>query len=242
MNLIRVKDYNEMIERAGEYMKLQVREKKDSVLGLATGRTMVGVYERLIEHYKNKDISFRDVITFNLDEYYPITRENPSSYYQYMMEHLFRHTDINTENIHIPDGSTTDPLEECKSYDKKIEAVGGIDLQLLGIGRNGHIGFNEPKPVLELNTHLTDLDETTIEDNASAFSSREAMPQQAITLGIKKIMEAKKIILLANGREKSEALRKMTRKEVDPRWPASILQLHPDITTIADEEACERLE
>jgi glucosamine-6-phosphate deaminase len=241
MKLIEVKDYDQMIQKAVAITKNQICEKTNSVLGLATGSTMLGVYKELIAHYIKGEISFSGVTTFNLDEYYPIQKDNLSSFHSYMEQHFFCHVNVKKSNINIPNGSTTNPWEECKNYEKKIEKIGGIDLQFLGIGRNGHIGFNEPQKAFTLKTHLTNLDTATLEDNVAFFMDGERMPRKAITLGIKKIMEARKVILLASGEEKSEALSKMMKEVVDPRCPASILQLHPNIIVIADQDACKKL-
>ncbi|WP_276716918.1 glucosamine-6-phosphate deaminase, partial [Caloranaerobacter azorensis] len=174
-------------------------------------------------------------------EYYGLPKENPQSYHYYMMENLFKHVNIKKENIHIPNGMVENIEKECEEYEKKIQQAGGIDLQVLGIGRNGHIGFNEPDLKFEAKTHLVELDEDTIKANSRFFNSIEEVPTKAISMGIKTIMHAKKIVLLASGKEKAEAIYKAVKGEITPKVPASVLQLHPDVILIADEEAASLL-
>ncbi len=241
MNILIVKDYNEMSRKAANIVVSQIILKPDSVIGLATGDTPKKMYEEIVELYNNGDVDFAQVKTFNLDEYYGLRKENPESYYYYMMENLFNHVNINKENINIPNGMAENIERECEEYEKRIEKAGGIDLQVLGIGRNGHIGFNEPDLKFEGKTHLVKLDEDTIKANSRFFDSIEEVPKLAISMGIKTIMHARKIILLASGKEKSEAIYKAVNGKITPELPASVLQLHPDVTLIVDKEAASLL-
>ncbi|KGG79491.1 glucosamine-6-phosphate deaminase [Caloranaerobacter azorensis H53214] len=241
MKVLIVKDYEEMSRKAANIVASQIILKPDSVIGLATGDTPKGMYRELIKLYNNGDIDFANIKTFNLDEYYGLPKENPQSYHYYMMENLFKHVNIKKENIHIPNGMVENIEKECEEYEKKIQQAGGIDLQVLGIGRNGHIGFNEPDLKFEAKTHLVELDEDTIKANSRFFNSIEEVPTKAISMGIKTIMHAKKIVLLASGKEKAEAIYKAVKGEITPKVPASVLQLHPDVILIADEEAASLL-
>lgn len=237
MRIIVVKDYEELSKKAANILASQITLKPDSVLGLATGATPVGAYRELVRIYDEGDISFKEVVTFNLDEYYGLDKENDQSYYYFMMQHLFNHVDIKLGNIHIPDGRANDIDKECTDYEEKIAKAGGIDLQLLGIGRNGHIGFNEPDVKFEAETHLVTLDEDTIEANSRFFESLEEVPRKAISMGIKTIMHSKKILLLASGEEKAEIIYNMLYGKITPELPASVLQLHPDVIILLDEKA-----
>ena len=219
----------------------QLYVKPNSVLGLATGSTPEGLYRNLVKVHENLGLDFSEVTTFNLDEYYGLARENPQSYHYFMQKHLFSKVNINPANIFIPNGMTKDLERECRNYDALINAKGNIDLQILGIGKNAHIGFNEPDIKFEATTHLVRLDDETIEANARFFNSVEDVPQYAISMGIKNIMLAKKIILLASGRNKAEAIHKTILGSVRPDAPASILQLHQDVVIILDREAAALL-
>lgn len=241
MRIIIVKDYDELSKKAANILASQITLKPNSVLGLATGSTPVGTYSELVRIYNEGDINFNEVVTFNLDEYYGLDKENPQSYYYFMMENLFKHVNININNIHIPDGRAKDIGKECIEYENKIKHAGGIDLQLLGIGRNGHIGFNEPDVKFEAQTHLVTLDEDTIEANSRFFSSMEEVPREAISMGIKTIMHSRKIVLLASGEEKAETINNMINGKITPELPASVLQLHPDVVILLDEKAASRL-
>jgi glucosamine-6-phosphate deaminase len=241
MRVIKVKDYEEMSSVAASMVSGQVMLKPESVLGLATGDTPLGMYQNLINMYEQGTIDFSEVTTFNLDEYYGIPKTNHQSYYYYMMENFFQHININKENINIPNGMAEDIEKECKNYENKIKKINGIDLQILGIGVNGHIGFNEPDVNFEAETHLVMLDEKTIQSNARFFESIEEVPTKAISMGIKTIISSRKIVLLANGRGKAEAVEQMVKGKISPEMPASILQLHKDVTVIVDEEAGSRL-
>lgn len=237
MNLILCKNYEEMSNRAAELIAEQVNSKPDSVLGLATGATPVGTYSRLIEMYKNSEVDFKDVISFNLDEYYPISRDNPQSYYRFMKDNLFNHININLDNTHIPNGEAQSPTEECIAYENTIEQYGGVDLQILGIGRNGHIGFNEPSDALNSSTHLTNLTDDTIEANSHFFEDKSKVPTHALTMGMATIFKAKKIILLANGRSKLNAIKALMSDDITTDIPATMLKMHPDVTVICDYDA-----
>lgn len=239
MRIIVAEDYKEMSKTAADMMASQIILKPDSVLGLATGGTPIGFYKELVNLYKQGKFSFKEVKTFNLDEYYGLDKSNPQSYHYYMMENLFKHIDIDLENVNIPDGTAKGIEEECRAYEDKIRKAGGIHMQLLGIGINGHIGFNEPDVKFEAITHLVNLDEETIEANSRFFSSIEEVPRSAISMGIKTIMHSKKILLLAAGNEKAQVIERMINGPITPELPASILQLHPDVTLIVDKEAGE---
>ena len=237
MSILITDHYEEMSKKAALMVAAQVTLRPGSVLGLATGSTPEGMYKELVSMYGQGEIDFSEVKTFNLDEYYPIEENNPQSYAYYMKKHLFDHININPQEIHIPNGTAKDVETSCEDYDKKIEAAGGIDLQVLGIGNNGHIGFNEPDLHFEAGTHLVELDEETIEANARFFSQIEDVPRRAISMGIRTIMHSKKIVLLASGASKAKVIKEMLLGEVTPNLPASILLLHNDVTLILDKEA-----
>lgn len=241
MDIIISRDYDEMSKKAAAFVFSQITLKRDSIIGLATGSTPVGLYKLLIEANRQGDIDFSPIKTFNLDEYYGIDRDHPQSYYSFMMENFINHINIDTKNVDIPNCMLEDIDQECYDYEERIKAVGGIDLQVLGIGNNGHIGFNEPTQVFSKRTHLVDLSPETIECNARFFNSTEEVPTQAVTMGIQTIMKCKKIILLASGAAKADAIHKIIHGEIDPMIPASILQLHHDVTIIIDEEAAGKL-
>jgi len=210
---------------------------ENPVLGLATGSTPEGLYQRIIEKYEQKEISFQNAMTFNLDEYVGLAKDDPNSYYHYMNEKLFKHIDIPKEHIHIPNGTADDLEKECNDYEQLILAQNHIDLQLLGLGVNGHIGFNEPGTPFSSRTSVVDLVESTINANARFFDSIDDVPTQAISMGIKTIMESQEIILLASGESKAEAIAKLINGEVSEEFPASILKNHKRVTVIADEAA-----
>jgi len=241
MRIIVVDNYEEMSKRAALMIASQVTLKPDSVLGLATGDTPLGMYKELIKLYNKNEVDFKEVRTFNLDEYYGIDRENLQSYYYFMNANLFNSINIARENINMPDGMAKDVNASCIEYEKKIKELGGIDMQVLGIGGNGHIGFNEPNVNFEAETHLVNLDAQTIEANSRFFDSIEDVPVKAISMGIKTIMNSKKIILLANGINKAEAIERAVKGKINPNIPASILQLHNDVTIILDKEAASSL-
>ena len=237
MQIYRAKDYEDMSKKAANIIASQVVLKPDCVLGLATGSTPIGAYKNLVEKYEQGDLDFSQVTTVNLDEYKGLPRENDQSYYYFMHDNLFDHVNVKPENTHLPDGTKEDANEECARYEELIRSLGGQDLQLLGLGHNGHIGFNEPDTVFEKTTHCVDLQESTIEANKRFFASADDVPKQAYTMGIGTIMQAKKILLIAGGEEKAEALKNSLYGPITPSVPASILQLHNDVTVIADEAA-----
>lgn len=237
MKLIVCEDYNELSKKAAELVAKQVNEKHDCILGLATGSTPVGMYEELAQMNKRGEVDFEEVKSFNLDEYYPIDDDNPQSYHYFMKENLFSKINIKISNTHLLNGRTSDTIKECREYDEKIAQSGGIDLQILGIGQNGHIGFNEPDDSLFANTHLTGLTESTINANARFFDSIDEVPKQALTMGVGSILKARKIILLASGASKQEAVLKLLDNAVSTDNPASLLKVHPDVVLICDKEA-----
>lgn len=237
MRVIVCDHYDEMSKEAARIMAHEITLCPKRVLGLATGSTPVGMYREMCAMYKRGEIDFSGVTTFNLDEYYPIRRSNPQSYHYFMQEQLFRHVNIPEKNIHIPDGEAADPEKACKEYEAEIAESGGIDLQVLGIGVNGHIGFNEPAGSLVARTHLTDLTESTIKANARFFKSEDEVPKHAVTMGVATILQAKKILLLANGKNKHDAIRALLSERISTSNPATFLNLHPDVTVICDKEA-----
>ena len=232
MRIIHTENYQELSRQAANIICAQVNLKPNCVLGLATGSTPIGAYENIVEANKNGDVDFSQVTSVNLDEYCGLTGDNPQSYRYFMNEHLFNHVNIDMANTNVPSGVAEDPEAECVRYDALIESLGGTDLQLLGIGHDGHIGFNEPDDFFEVATHIVKLDPQTIEANARFFDSIDDVPRSAITMGMKAIMSAKKILLIASGKDKQEILHKALFGPVTPRVPASILQLHPDLTVI----------
>ncbi|NFN85833.1 glucosamine-6-phosphate deaminase [Clostridium sporogenes] len=242
MRIIVVDNYEEMSKKAAIMVASQVILKPDSVLGLATGDTPIGMYREIINIYKNQNLNFSKVKTFNLDEYYGLSKDNDQSYYYFMMNNLFHHVNIDKDNINIPNGMMNDIEKECKEYESNIVKAGGIDLQILGIGVNGHIGFNEPGESFEAETHLVNLDKKTIESNSRFFSSKDEVPTRAISMGIKTILHSKKIILLACGQNKADAIFKTIKGKITPNVPASILQLHKDVVVIVDKEAASKLD
>lgn len=237
MKIKTTKDYADMCRKAANIVSAQIILYPNSVLGLATGSTPLGVYRQLIEWYNKDDLDFSAVQSVNLDEYCGLSPDHPQSYHCYMRENFFKHINIRPENTHVPDGLASDIEASCAAYDALIAALGGIDLQLLGIGPTGHIGFNEPNGSFDKTTHLVELKEETIRANARFFDSEAEVPRKAVTMGIKSIMQAHKIVLLASGTGKAEILEKALFGPVTPLVPASILQLHPDVTVVADAEA-----
>ena len=238
MKIIRTKDYADMSRKAANIISAQVIMKPDCVLGLATGGTPVGTYEKLVERYNEGDLDFSEVTSVNLDEYRGLPKEHPESYWSFMHRNLFDHVNIDPAHIHLPDGTNPDADDACAQYNQIIHSVGGIDLQLLGIGHDGHIGFNEPGEAFELETHCVNLTPETIEANKRFFDGNvDLVPKQAYTMGIKTIMQARKVLMVANGKGKAEIVKKAFFGPVTPEVPASILQLHPDFILVADEEA-----
>ncbi|MGX4601029.1 glucosamine-6-phosphate deaminase [Faecalimicrobium sp. JNUCC 81] len=241
MRILVCKNYEEMSKKAAQMILSQVTLKPNSVLGLATGSTPMGMYKELVNMYKNNVIDFSEVTTFNLDEYYQLPITNDQSYHYFMHENLFNHINVKKENIHVPNGMVKDVEAECNRYDNFIKESGGIDIQVLGIGHNAHIGFNEPTINFERGTHLVDLKESTIEANARFFDKIEDVPRKAITMGTGSIFKARKIMLLACGEGKADAIYNTVYGKVIPEVPASILQFHNDIVLILDEEAASKL-
>jgi len=238
MKIIFAKDYDEMSRKAADIIFAQVVVKENSVLGLATGSSPMGIYKELVKRYENGDVSFKNVTTVNLDEYRGLKPDHDQSYSYFMHDNFFDHVDIDPEHTHLPDGCAADPDKECEEYEKMIKALGGTDLQLLGIGFDGHIGFNEPGEAFALGTHLVDLDESTIEANKRFFDNDASrVPKQAFSMGIRTIMQAKKVVLIVSGAGKAEIVKQAFFGPVTPHVPASILQLHPDFTLIGDSEA-----
>lgn len=237
MKLIKAKDYSDMSHKAANIVSAQIILKPDCVLGLATGSTPIGMYRELVERYQKGDLDFKDVTTVNLDEYRGLAKENPQSYDYFMHHHLFDYVNINPDRTFLPDGMNEDVKEECERYEEVIRSVGGIDLQLLGMGHNGHIGFNEPGDVFPKGVHCVDLHPRTIEANKRFFASIDEVPKQAYSMGIQTIMRARKLLVIVSGEDKAEALRNSLFGEVTPQVPGSILQLHPEVTVIADEAA-----
>ena len=235
MNFITVKTYEELSRKAANIIGAQVINKPDCVLGLATGSSPIGTYKELIARYENGDLDFSKVTSVNLDEYIGLDGNHDQSYRYFMDNNLFKSINIDPEKTFVPNGCAADVKAEGDAYDEMIKSLGGIDLQLLGIGLDGHIGFNEPDSFFTKETHLVDLDESTIKANARFFQSENDVPRQAITMGMMSIMQAKKILLIANGSKKKDILDKAFFGPIDPQVPASILQLHPDLTVIYSE-------
>ena len=237
MRIVRAKDYDDMSRKAGNIMAAQVVAKPDCVLGLATGSTPIGAYKRLIEGYEAGDIDFSQVKTYNLDEYRGLPGDHDQSYRYFMNVNLFDHVNIDKANTHVPDGLMEDYEAACAEYDAAVAAAGGQDLQLLGIGNNGHIGFNEPGDAFVKGTHCVDLTESTIQANSRLFDSIDDVPRQAFTMGIGTIMAAKMVLVMANGEVKAQAVHDMIYGPITPSCQASILQLHPNVVVVADEAA-----
>ena len=241
MKLYRAKDYKDMSRKAANVISAQVIMKPDCVLGLATGSSPLGTYQQLIEWYEKGDLDFSETKSANLDEYKGLPRDNDQSYYYFMYNNFFKHINIDLNNTNIPNGMEPDSAKECARYEKVIADLGGVDLQLLGLGHNGHIGFNEPAQAFEKTTHCVDLTESTIEANKRFFASIDDVPKQAYTMGIQTIMKAKKILLLVSGEDKAAILRDALCGPVTPQVPASILQLHNDVIVVADEAALSKM-
>lgn len=240
MKIIRAKDYNDMSRKAANIISAQIILKPESVLGLATGSSPLGIYRQLIQWYEKGDLDFSEATSVNLDEYCGLPAENGQSYHAFMRQNFFDHVNLAPHRIHIPDGMAPDPAAECLRYDRIIAECGGIDLQLLGIGHNAHIGFNEPGDFFSKHTHQVALTESTIAANTRFFGRPEEVPRQAISMGMQAITQARKILLVASGADKAEALSASCFGPVTPRVPASILQLHQDVTVIADGEALSK--
>lgn len=237
MNIIKADNYDDMSRKAANIISAQVILKPDCVLGLATGSSPLGLYSHLVERYRQGDLDFSRTKSVNLDEYLGLTHDNPQSYYYFMNENLFRQINIVPENTHVPDGMAKDADKACADYEQMIQSLGGVDLQLLGLGNNGHIAFNEPGTAFEQTTHCVDLTESTIQANSRFFDKLEDVPTQAYTMGIKSIMMARKIVIIVSGKGKADIVHKAFFGPVTTSVPASVLQLHPDVTLVADAEA-----
>ena len=241
MKIYSAQDYQSMSRKAANILSAHVILKPDSVLGLATGSTPIGMYKQLIEWYNKGDIDFSQVHTVNLDEYLGLAPTHDQSYRYFMQTNLFDHVNVPPENTNVPNGLAPDPEAECARYNQVIADLGGIDVQVLGMGHNGHIGFNEPEEAFELETHVVDLTDNTIDANARFFASRDEVPRQAITMGIKSIMQARHILVVVSGTDKAEIVKKAFFGPVTPKVPASILQMHPHVSLVADEAALSLL-
>ena len=237
MRIICAKDYKEMSEMAADIIGAQVLLKPDAVLGLATGSTPIGTYEELVRRYEAGRLDFSKIKTVNLDEYRGLTRDNDQSYYYFTHSHLFDHININKNNTKVPDGMEPDAIKAGQDYENIIKNYGGIDLQLLGLGNNGHIGFNEPCDEFIDKTHVVDLTESTIEANKRFFASADDVPKQAYTMGIGSIMRAKRVLMIVSGKGKADIVKEAFFGPITPKVPASILQLHSDFILIGDAEA-----
>ncbi|MBO5033691.1 MAG: glucosamine-6-phosphate deaminase [Lachnospiraceae bacterium] len=237
MELIIAKNYLDMSRKAANIISAQMILKPDSVLGLATGSTPVGIYDQLVEWYQKGDLDFSRITTVNLDEYRGLSPENEQSYHYFMMQHLFSRVNLPAEKHFLPDGMNPDSDAECRRYKGIIDSLGGTDLQLLGLGHNGHIGFNEPSDSFARDVHLVSLTEQTIEANKRFFASADDVPRQAYTMGVGTILQAKKILLAVSGAEKAKALQQVMNGPICPQVPGSVLQLHPDVIIVADEAA-----
>ena len=237
MEIIEAKNYDEMSEKAAQLILTKVKQTPSLVLGLATGGTPVGTYQHLVDDYQAHRTSYQHVHTVNLDEYVGIEKENPTSYHTYMNEHLFQHIDIPIEQTYLPNAMAKDLQAECQKYEELIEDLGGIDLQILGIGVNGHIGFNEPGTSFESTTNVVELTASTREKNACYFDNPFNVPTHAVTMGISTIMKSKQIVLLVSGKQKAHILYKLLTEPTNEQVPASILKQHDHVTIIADREA-----
>lgn len=232
MKVITANNYTDLSRKAANIISAQVILKPNSILGLATGSTPIGTYKQLIDWYKKGDVDFSLVTSVNLDEYCGLSVDNDQSYRHFMNTNLFDHINIHKDKTFVPNGLATNLEDECVRYDNLIDDLGGIDMQLLGIGHNGHIGFNEPNISFEKTTHIVDLDQSTITANARFFKTIDEVPKQAITMGIKSIMHARHVVLVANGPDKEDIVKKALYGPITPDVPASILQLHPNLTVI----------
>ncbi len=239
MNLLILENYDEMSKAAANIVKETIKQKSNSVLGLATGSTPIGMYQELIKMNKEGNIDFSKVTTVNLDEYIGLGASDDQSYRYFMNKNLFDHINIDKSKTFIPNGLTKDAEEEGRNYDNKIEELGGIDLQILGIGNNGHIAFNEPSDFLICGTHLTNLTESTINANSRCFKSRDEVPKTALTMGIKQIMKAKKILLLVKGEDKAAVTLELLSGKITTNNPATMLNMHNDVTILIDKRTSE---
>ena len=240
MRIIKTKSYEEMSKKAANIIASVVTLKPDCMLGLATGSSPIGTYDELVKKYEAGDLDFSEVTTVNLDEYKGLPKENEQSYYYFMHEYLFDKVNINPEKTYLPDGTNLNSEEEAARYEALVQSLGTVDLQLLGLGRNGHIGFNEPDDCFAKGTHCVELTESTIEANKRFFASADDVPRQAYTMGVQTIMLARRIVLVVSGENKAETVREAFFGPVTPQVPASILQLHTDVSIVADEAALSK--
>lgn len=241
MKIIKTKDYEHMSRVTANLLSAQVIMKPDCVLGLATGSTPVGAYKQLVQWFQKGDLDFSEVTSVNLDEYKGLSPENDQSYRYFMNHNLFDHINIRKDHTFVPNGLEPDAEKACDDYNKIIHDLGGIDFQLLGLGNNGHIGFNEPSSSFEKETHCVDLTQSTIDANARFFSSLSEVPRQAYTMGIQTIMQAKKIVVAVSGQGKASIVKEAFFGPITPQVPASVLQLHSDVTVVGDEAAFSML-
>ena len=241
MKIYCTENYQQMSRQAANIISAHVILKPNCVLGLATGSTPIGMYQQLIEWYKKGDLDFSQVKSVNLDEYVGLAPTHEQSYRYFMQTNLFDHVNINVANTNVPDGLAADPVAECQRYNQVIRDLGGIDVQVLGMGHNGHIGFNEPGEAFELETHVVDLQESTIQANSRFFASEADVPHQAMTMGIKSIMQARQILVVVSGKDKAEIVKKAFTGPVVPQVPASILQMHPHVVLVGDRDALSLL-
>lgn len=241
MRIIKTKSYEDMSFKAANIIASQVILKPNCVLGLATGSTPIGTYKELVSRYKSGDLDFSGVTTVNLDEYRGLPRTNDQSYYYFMHDNLFNHVNIAADRINLPNGENPDAEKACREYDEIIESVGGIDLQLLGLGHDGHIGFNEPADHFTLGTNCVDLTEMTIEANKRFFAKKEDVPRQAYTMGTRTIMQARRVLMVVSGIDKADIVKEAFFGPVTPHVPASVLQLHQDFTLVLDADAASKI-
>ena len=241
MKIYSTKDYDAMSRKAADILASHVILKPDCVLGLATGSTPIGMYKQLIEWYNQGVLDFSQVHTVNLDEYRGLAPTHDQSYRYFMQHNLFDHVNVKPENTNVPNGLAADPEAECARSAQVIDSLGGTDVQVLGMGHNGHIGFNEPADHFPLGTHVVDLTDTTIDANARFFATRDDVPKQALTMGVKNIMQSRHILVVVSGADKAPIVKKAFFGPVTPQVPASILQLHPNVSIVADEAALSLL-
>ena len=241
MKLLAVSDYQKLSLKAAEIIATQVRQKPNSILGLATGSTPLGCYKELVRLHKEEGLDFSAITTFNLDEYYGLKEDDINSYHYYMNHYFFDHININKASTHIPNSLPQDVISECQAYDQLARDMGGMDLQILGLGTTGHIAFNEPDSTFHPFTRLVNLDKSTMAANGHFFKTNEAVPHQAVTVGMRFILNSRLILLLVSSDKKAEALERTLNGPIDPMVPASILQLHPNVIIIADAEARSKL-
>lgn len=242
LKIIKVENYDELSKKGAELLLKELIKLERPVIGLATGSTPEGVYKEMINYHKEENYSFKNVVSFNLDEYINLPEEDENSYHYYMKDKLFNHIDIPLNQTYVPDGMADDLELECNRYEEAIKQAGGINIQLLGLGVNGHIGFNEPGTAFDSKTHVITLDKSTRNANAHFFASGGDVPEQAISMGIKSIMQAENIILLVSGKNKARALKRFFEEELTEDFPATILHKHKNVTVIADKEALSELE